>query len=95
MLIWDVEIYPNNFNQWWTKVVETYSRLGFLHARGRLIAPQGLMSEIKRQNNKQYALGIWFESLHAQLLWIPVLGLRAAADQPKTEVGHDGKTIVP
>lgn len=86
---------PNDFNQWWTQVVETYSRLGFLLARDRLIALQGLMSEIKRQNDKQYALGIWLESLHAQLLWIPVPGFEPAADEPKPEVGHDGKTVVP
>ena len=76
-------------------MVEAYSRLGFLHARDRLIALQGLMSEIKRQNDKQYAFGIWLESLHAQLLWIPVPGFEPAADEPKTEVGHDGKAVFP
>jgi hypothetical protein len=84
-----------DFDQWWTKVVETYSRLGFLHARDRLIALQGLMSEIKRRNGKQHEFGMWLESLHAQLLWIPLPGLEPDADDPKTALGHNEKRVVP
>ena len=70
---------PDEFSGWWMNIVETYSRLSFTIKTDRSIALRGLVTEIQKLTRKVEAGGIWLESLHHQLLWVPLLDVKHRA----------------
>lgn len=60
---------PIKFALWWTKVVETYSRLDFSVPSDRGIALTGLVNELWKATPQEYHHGMWSQKLYIQLLW--------------------------
>lgn len=53
----------------WQKIVHEYSRLSLTNETDRLIALEGLATQMKVPQSNQYAFGLWKDTLAADLLW--------------------------
>lgn len=72
-------------SSFWTALVSSYCKRNLTYQSDRLIALRGIVAELQRRwPDQQYAMGLWTESLHEQLLWCPPTEGSAHLTRPKT-----------
>lgn len=57
--------------QFWTTLVSNYRSRDLTFPSDTLVALQGVVAEVQRRwPDQRYSMGLWFENLHEQLLWM-------------------------
>ncbi|KAI8931999.1 hypothetical protein NX059_010895 [Plenodomus lindquistii] len=61
----DLEQYPG-----WDALLERYSETEFTFEKDRLIALEGLVSQMRRSRNDDYHYGVWMNDLATHIAWV-------------------------